>query len=156
MRNRQTLIQTMLLLTLAVLPPLTSSQSKFPEEWKDKQATQIVIKGSPIQLKAFQSELESRDELAFVKKLLDDKTIIQWPTSGNKLGFTYLTETEKELGKSILLAFAAALEAATEKTKYDKRLLQLGVSYQTTQRCRPKNCAGQQALGGPYPECDCP
>ena len=78
MLNDRMMTGVAMLLALAVLPSLASSQTsqssqaKAPD-WYGKEVTQITIDGSSEQLKAFQEELQK----TFIKSGLEDKTIFQ-------------------------------------------------------------------------------
>jgi hypothetical protein len=155
MLNDRTMTRVAMLVALAVLPSLASSQAsqgsqaKAPD-WFGKEVTQIIIDGSSEQLKAFQEELQK----TFIKKGLEDETIYQSPVSKNKLVYWYLTATEKKFGESTVSGFYSALQSSTEKTKAAKNPQVMHSSILLAFACRPKPCGGQQLLS-PKPPCDC-
>lgn len=156
MVNDWMMTRVALLVALAVLPSLASSQTsqisqaKAPN-WFGKEVTQITIDGSSEQLKAFQEELQK----TFIKSGLEDKTIFQSPGSKKKLVYSYLTETEKKFGDSTVYGFYSALQGSTEKTKAAKKPPVMQASVFLALPCRPGSCAGQQARIGRVPPCDC-
>ena len=155
MLNDRMMMRVAMLVALAVLPSLASSQAsqssqaKAPD-WHGKEVTQITIDGSSEQLKAFQEELQK----TFIKGGLEDKTIFQSPVSKKKLAYWYLTETEKKLGESTVSGFYSALKGSTEKTKAAKKSPVMHTSIFLAFACRPKMCGGQLLLS-PNPPCDC-
>jgi|SRR6266513_155284 len=155
MLNDRMMTGVAMLLALAVLPSLASSQTsqssqaKAPD-WYGKEVTQITIDGSSEQLKAFQEELQK----TFIKSGLTDRTIFQSPVSKKKLVYAYLTETEKKFGESTVSGFYSALQGSTEKTKAAKKPLVMHTSVFLMFACRPVSCGGQQGWA-PRPPCDC-
>lgn len=155
MLNDRTMTRVAMLVALAMLPSLASSQAsqgsqaKAPD-WFGMEVTQIIIDGSSEQLKAFQEELQK----TFIKKGLEDETIYQSPVSKSKLVYWYLTATEKKFGESTAAGFYSALQSSTEKTKAAKNPQVMHTSILLAFACRPKQCGGQQLLS-PKPPCDC-
>jgi len=156
MLNDRMMTGVAMLLALAVLPSLASSQTsqssqaKAPD-WYGKEVTQITIDGSSEQLKAFQEELQK----TFIKSGLTDRTIFQSPVSKKKLVYAYLTETEKKFGESTVSGFYSALQGSTEKTKAAKKPPIMHTSILLTSPCRLRACGGQLLMVGPRPPCDC-
>jgi hypothetical protein len=155
MLNDRMMTRAVMLVALAVLPSLASSQAsqssqaKAPD-WFGKEVTQITIDGSSEQLKAFHEELQK----TFLKSGLEDKTIYQSPVSKKKLAYWYLTETEKKFGESTVSGFYSALQGSTEKTKAGPKPPVMHTSVFLAFACRPKSCGGQLLLS-PRPPCDC-
>ncbi len=156
MLNDRMMTRVAMLVALAVLPTLASSQTsqssqaKAPD-WYGKEVTQITIDGSSEQLKAFQEELQK----TFIKSGLEDKTIFQSPVGKKKLVYSYLTQTEKKSGESTVSGFYSALQGSTEKTKTAKKPPVMSTSIYTTLSCRIGSCGGQQTWVGPKPPCPC-
>src|SRR6266513_1038090 len=157
MLNDRMMTGVAMLVALAVLPSLASSQTSQSSEakapdWHGKEVTQITIDGSSEQLKVFQEELQK----TFIKGGLADKTIFQSPLSKKtKLAYWYLTETEKKFGESTVSGFYSALQGSTEKTKAAKKPPIMHTSILLTSPCRLRACGGQLLMVGPRPPCDC-
>jgi hypothetical protein len=157
MLNDRMMTRVAVLVALAVLPSLASSQApqgsqaKAPD-WHGKEMTQIIIDGSSEQLKAYEEELQK----TFVKTGLEDKTILQSPVGKKKrLAYSYLTENEKKFGESTVSGFYSALKSSTEKTKAVKKPPIMHTSVFLTSPCRLRMCGGQLLNAGPRPPCDC-
>ena len=156
MLNDRMMTGVAMLLALAVLPSLASSQTsqssqaKAPD-WYGKEVTQITIDGSSEQLKAFQEELQK----TFIKGGLADTTIYQSSVRKKKLAYWYLTETEKKFGEPTVSGFYSALQGSTEKTKAAKKSPVMHTSIFLTSPCRLRMCGGQLLMAGPQPPCDC-
>ena len=158
MLNDRTMTRVAMLVALAALPSLASSQVsqssqvKAPD-WFGQEVTQITIDGSPEQLKAFHEELQK----TFVKSGLEDKTIIASPVGKKKkLVYSYLTENEKKSGESTVSAFYSALKGSSEKTMATKKPPVMQTSIFASFSCRLRTCGGQQGwVGRPIPPCDC-
>jgi hypothetical protein len=157
MLNDRMMTRVAMLVALAVLPSLASSQTsqssqaKAPD-WFGKEVTQVIIDGSSEQLKAFEEELQK----TFIKKGLDDGTIFQSPVSKKKrLAYWYLTEAEKKFGESNVYGFYSSLQGSTEKAKTAKKPPVMHTSVFLTSPCRLRMCAGQLLQVGPRPPCDC-
>jgi hypothetical protein len=156
MVNDRMMTRVALLVALAVLPLLASSQTSQSSQakapsWFGKEVTQITIDGSSEQLKAFHEELQK----TIIKTGLEDKTILQSPVGKKKLVYSYLTETEKKFGDSTVYGFYSALQGSTEKIKAAKKPPVMHTSVFLAFPCRPRNCAGQQLMAGPRPPCEC-
>ena len=156
MLNDRMMMRVAMLVALAVLPSLASSQTSQssqakPPDWYGKEVTQITIDGSSEQLKAFQEELQK----TFIKGGLADTTIYQSSVRKKKLAYWYLTETEKKFGEPTVSGFYSALQGSTEKTKAAKKPPVMSTSIYTTLSCRIGPCGGQQSWIGPKPPCPC-
>jgi hypothetical protein len=155
MLDDRMMMRVAMLVALAVLPSLASSQAsqgsqaKAPD-WYGKEVTQITIDGSAEQLKAFQEELQK----TFIKSGLADTTIYQSSVREKKLAYWYLTETEKKFSEPTVSGFYSALQGSTEKTKAAKKPPVMHTSIFLAFACRPKVCGGQLLLS-PRPPCDC-
>ncbi len=149
------ILRVAMLLALAVLPSLASSQTAQSSkanvpDWNGREVTQITVDGSYQQLKAFQEALP-----AFITKGLADQGIFLSQIVKKKLKYSYLTENEVKLGESIVSGFYSALKASTEKAKDAKQRPVMHTSVFLALPCRPGSCAGQQAWIGRSPPCDC-
>jgi hypothetical protein len=151
MVNERMMMRVAMLLVLAALPSLASSeetkkaQSKVPD-WYGKEVTQVTIEGSDQQLKTFKEGLPPD-----IIKGLGEQTIVHSAIAKKKLVYSYLTGT----GDSTVAGFYSALKNSTEKMTGAQKPLVMRTSIFALFACRPGNCAGQQGWIGRNPPCDC-